>query len=202
MTAKNKLMNRMTRQGAGWVCTLADFAEMGSPQSVGMALLRLVRQGKVRRLARGFYDLPRRDPLLGELMPTAEAVIDAVRRRDRIRIEPHEAMAANLLQLSEQVQGRLIFNTDGPARRFKIGPATFELRHRAARKMASPGGMTALVLTALRAFGKGHVTPAHIAHLRGLLTPKDRRKLMDDLAQAPAWMRSHLLDVSREGTLP
>ena len=185
----------MKRNGAGWVCTLADFAELGSPQSVGMALLRLSRQGEVRRLARGFYDIPRRDPLLGGLLPTAESVIDAVRRRDRIRIEPHEAMAANMLQLSEQVQGRLIFNTDGPTRRFKIGPATFELRHRSARKMASAGSLTTLVMTALRALGKEHVASRHITHLRGLLDPEDREELRKNLAQAPAWMRPHLLEI-------
>ena len=104
-------------------------------------------------------------------------------------------MAANLLQLSEQVQGRLIFVTDGPARRFKIGPATFELCHRSPRKLADSGRLNALVLAALRALGRNHVTAAHIAHLQDLLRPEDRRKLLRDLAQAPAWMRPALREI-------
>ena len=199
MTIQGKILRFIKSKKPGWVCTPSDFADLGSPQSIGMSLLRLSRQRLVRHLGRGFYDLPRKDPLLGKLMPTAEAVIAAVRRRDRIRIEPHEAMAANLLQLSEQVQGRLIFNTDGPARRFKIGPAMFDLRHRSSRKLAMPDRMTALVVTALRALGKDRVTGAQIAHLQRLLSPKDRKKLMQDPGQAPAWMRPYLRQIGSEG---
>jgi len=181
------------------VFTPSDFADLGSPPSIGMAMLRLARRGQLRRLARGFYDLPRKDPLLGELLPTADAVIDAIRRRDRVLIEPHEAMAANMLKLSEQVQGRLIYNTDGPPRRFKIGPAVFELRHRSRRKLATPDRTTALVIAALRGLGRGRVTAEHLAHLSELLSPEDRRKLKDDPAQAPAWMRPHLLKIAGLG---
>ena len=45
---------------------------------------------------------------------------------------------------------------------------------------------------ALRSLGRGQVTAEHVAHLRELLSPEDRGKLVEDLAQAPAWMRPHL----------
>mgnify|MGYP000873526565 CR=1 FL=1 len=51
-----------------------DFLDLGSPHSVGMALMRLVRSGALRRLARGLYDVPRQHALLGELQPTADEI--------------------------------------------------------------------------------------------------------------------------------
>ena len=73
------------------------FLDIGSREAVGIALFRLVKVGKLRRLARGVFDLPRTDPLLGELSPTIEAVTAAITRRDRIKLQPSGAYALNLL---------------------------------------------------------------------------------------------------------
>lgn len=59
-----------------------DFLDLGSPHSVGMALTRLTCRGGLRRLARGLYDVPRNHPKLGELLPTADDIAQALARRD------------------------------------------------------------------------------------------------------------------------
>ena len=174
------------------VHTPFDFLDLGSPHSVGMALMRLVRNGALRRLARGLYDVPRQHPLLGELQPGADEIVQALSRRDGASVQPAQAMAANLLSLSEQVPVRAIYETDGPSRKVKVGSLTIQLKHRPPRQMRSASPMSNLVFAALRSVGKANVNEARVAHLRETLSARDRAALLKDLPLAPAWMHPHL----------
>jgi hypothetical protein len=57
--------------------------------------------------------------------------------------------------------------------------------------MAAAGRTTGLLIAGLRFIGKVNVTPERVAHLRNLLTPDDRRRLLEDIRLAPAWMHIH-----------
>jgi hypothetical protein len=200
-TISRNLAQRIARQARTEperVFTPFDFLDLGSPHSVGMALLRLVRNGQLRHLARGLYDVPRSHPLFGELLPTAEAIAQALARRDGATIQPMEAMAANLLGLSEQVPVKAVFLTDGPDRLVKVGPLTVQLKQRPLRKEGSAAPTSSLVFAALRSLGKDHVTNARVAHLRDTLSPKDRKRLLKDLPLAPAWMHPYLRYIAGE----
>lgn len=139
MTASRQIEDRIHEHGPGWVFTPTDFLDIGSPQTVGMALIRMVREGRVRRLGRGIYDFPRRHELLGDLSPSVDTIAEALARRDGVRLQPSEAAAANLLHLSDQVPMRVVYETDGPPRKIKVGTLTIQFRRRAPRKMAAAG---------------------------------------------------------------
>ncbi len=192
MTKSDRIANRIRRKGEGWVFTPSDFLDLGTPQLVGMNLLRLAKSGVVRRLDRGLYDFPKQHAKLGLLHARPEAVLAAITRRDGTKFQEHESYAANRLRLTEQVPARLIYLTPGRSRTIKAGPTTIELRHRTPRKLTTPAAMSAMVFSALRNIGKAHITPERIGHLRGLLTPADCRRLLVDLTKAPAWMHPHL----------
>lgn len=183
---------KMARATPGRVFTPFDFLDIGSPHSVGMALMRLTRSGELRRLARGLYDVPRTHPVLGELLPTADDIAQALARRDGATVQPAGAMAANLLSLSEQVPARAVYHTDGPSRTVKIGALTVRLKKRPPRQVRSASPMSSLVFAALRSLGKANVSSARVAHLQKTLSAADRRRLLKDLPLAPAWMHSHL----------
>jgi len=157
-----------------------------------MALTRMVRSGALRRLARGLYDAPRHHPLIGELRPGADEIVQALSRRDGVVVRPAQGMAANLLSLSEQVPVRAIYESDGPSRTVKVGSLTLQLKHRPPRQVRSASPMSSLVFAALRSVGKANVSEARIAHLRETLSAKDRAALLKDLPLAPAWMHPHL----------
>jgi hypothetical protein len=176
----------------GRVHTPFDFLDLGSPHSVGMALMRLVRRGTLRRLARGLYTAPRPHPLFGELQPSTDEIVRALARRDGAVVQPAQAMAANLLSLSEQVPVRVIYDTDGPSRTVTVGAQTIQLRHRPPRQVRTASPMSSLVFAALRSVGKANVSQARVAHLRETLSAKDRAALLKDLPLAPAWMHPHL----------
>lgn len=91
------------RAKAGTVFTTAMFAGIGSRAAIDKAMQRLVTRGALRRLSRGLYDKPRQDPLLDTLWPSVDAVVAALTGKDKLRLQPTGAYAANLLGLSEQV---------------------------------------------------------------------------------------------------
>ena len=58
--------------------------------------------------------------------------------------------------------------------------------------------MQELVIAALRYIGKENVTSERIAHLGDLLSPRDRRRLLEDIPLAPAWMHPHFRTIAGE----
>ncbi len=134
------------------------------------------------------YDFPKEHPALGPLQPSAEAVAKALAGRDRTRLQPAGAYAANVLGLSEQVPAKAVFLTDGPSRTVKIGPMTIQLRQTTAKNMAAAGRLSGLLIQALRELGKEHVTPERREHLKRTLPAEKRRELIKDIKLAPAWM--------------
>jgi hypothetical protein len=98
----SRIVARIQRRGRGSVLVPSDFFDFGSREAVDLALHRLARKGTIRRLARGVYDYPKEHPVLGPLSPSADAVARALAGRDRTRLQPAGAYAANALGLSEQ----------------------------------------------------------------------------------------------------
>jgi hypothetical protein len=107
------------RSKPGTVFTPALFTNLGSRAAIDKAMQRLVARGELRRLSRGLYDKPRQDALLGTLWPSVDAIVAALTGKDKLRLQPTGAHAANLLGLSDQVPARVEFLTDGTSRTVK-----------------------------------------------------------------------------------
>jgi len=170
------------------VSTPSHFLDLGSRRAVDLTLYRLVRRKILRRLARGLYEYPRQHPELGTLSPDIRKVARALAGKDRIRLQPAGAYAANLLGLSEQVPARVVFLTDGASRTVKIGRQQIQLRHTTPRNMAAAGRLSGLVIQAFRYLGEEHITPARMEHLKRTAPSGERKRLLRDLPLAPAWM--------------
>jgi hypothetical protein len=187
-SADSRIHYAIRGKGRGSVFVPADFLDMGSREAVDVSLHRLARNGTIRRLARGVYDFPKEHPALGPLQPSAEAVAKALAGRDRTRLQPAGAYAANVLGLSEQVPAKAVFLTDGPSRTVKIGPMTVQLRQTTAKNMAAAGRLSGLLIQALRELGKENVSAERREHLKRTLPAEKRRELIKDIKLAPAWM--------------
>jgi len=192
----SKIISRIYGRGKGCVVTPGDFADLGSRQAVDLALHRLAKKGTLRRLARGLYDYPRIDPALGLLSPTIDAIVKALKGRDKILLQPSGGYAANLLGLSDQVPMKIVFLTDGPARRVQIGKQIIMLKHTTPRAMATAGRVSGLVIHALRHLGQRQVDDAVVANLQKRLSASDKKVLLRDLRYAPAWIAAILRSVS------
>jgi hypothetical protein len=194
----SKILSRIYGRGKGCVVTQGDFLDLGSRQAVDLALHRLVKKGTLRRLARGLYDYPRQDPDLGLLFPTLDAIVKALKGRDNIVLQPSGGYAANLLGLSDQVPMKIVFLTDGPARKVQIGKTTILLKHTTPRSMATAGRVSGLVIQALRHLGQRHVTDETVAVLQKRLSADDKNQLLKDVRYAPAWIAAIMRRVARQ----
>jgi len=184
----DRIQRRVENTGPDTVFHAGEFLDLETRDGVDKALSRLVASGFLRRLTRGLYYQPRTHPVLGDILPSVDAVVKALAERDHVKLQPFGGYAANLLRLSEQVPARLVFLTDGKSRKVQYGKQTLELRQASPRMMAGAGRITGLVIAGLRYVGKENITPERVMHLRKLLSPEDRRQLMEDITLAPAWM--------------
>ena len=184
----SRVLDRIRGHGRGWVFTPAHLADLGSRNAVASALKRFKANGLIRQLARGLYDYPAQDPLLGTVAPSADAIARALVVRDAIRLQPSGAYAANMLGLSEQVPSRIVFLTDGTARKVKIGKREILLQHTTPRNMATVGRKSGTLIQALRYLGQEQVDDKVIATLRRHIADADRADIRKDLRHAPAWI--------------
>ncbi len=153
-----------------------------------MALTRLTRKGIIRQLARGLYDYPIEHPTLGRIPPSADAIAKALTERDATRVQPAGAYAANVLGLSEQVPTRVVFLTDGPSRRIRIGQREIVLKHTTLRNMATAGRKSGTIIQALRYIGRRNVDDRVLRIIDRKLSAEERAQLAKDLAYAPGWI--------------
>ena len=172
--------------------TPRDLARLGDPRSVGMALTRLSRKGVIRQLARGLYDYPVDHPALGRVAASADAVANALASRDAVRLQPAGVYAANVLGLSDQVPMKIVFLTDGPTRRVKLGQREIILKRTTPRNVATAGRKSGTVIQALRYLGQRHVDDKVLAILRRQLNDAEKAQLLKDLRYAPAWVADTL----------
>lgn len=200
MTSARRILDRITKKEEGWVFTPSDFLDLGTPHTVGMTLLRLAQNGKIRKVARGLYERPRKHAQLGFLSPAPDAIANALTGRDRLRLQPSGAYAANLLHLSEQVPAKITYLTDASPRVVRVGKQTIRLNKASPRRMAAAGRTSGLVFEVLRYLGRNHVTPERVAQLQRLLSAEDRRLLLEDLRLAPVWMHPILREISKAPT--
>lgn len=196
----NRVLSRIYGRGRGNVSTPVHFQDLGSPTAVRLALMRHARAGAIRKLARGVYDYPRRDPQLGLLSPSVEAVADALAFRHGIRLQPSGGYAANLLGLSDQVPMKVVFLTDGRNRRIQIGKLQIIFKSTSPRNMATAGKTSGLVIQALRHLGPRNVNNEIIAKLRRRLSPKDKKQLVADFRHAPAWVAEIMRKIAQPAT--
>lgn len=166
-----------------------DFEETGSSEAVRKALQRLENKGGIRRVAHGIYVLPKESSYIGEVMPSAEEVAEAIAKRDKIRIIPTGVYALHALGLSTQIPLKLVFLTDGAARTINVGKRTIKLKRTTPKNLMAKGKISSLVIQALREIGKDMVRPDELTQILKLLKEEDQQDLRHDIKLAPEWIK-------------
>ena len=196
-----KILARIERGTAKPPASAGDFLDLGTRAAVDQALSRLVRRGKLQRVGRGLYAIPRVSRFTGTVIPSSpDDVARAYARKLGLRILPLPAHAANLLGLSTQVPAKIVYLTDGRARTINEDSIPIVFRHGSPKTMAVTGRIAPMVFQALRYLGKKGIAPSHISRLCRLLKKRDKRELLKNLNQAPGWMKSVLIQIA--GTSP
>jgi hypothetical protein len=149
----------------------------------------------IRRLTQGLYEYPRQHEALGILPPQVEEVAKAIAEKNGIRIQPAGAYAANLVGLSEQVPGRIVFLTNGPSKKVKIGKLEILFRTAREKSMHAAGTKVGLVIQALKNLGQSHIDDIARMRIQRFLKETTLQERNKNLKYAPQWIRALILSV-------
>lgn len=186
---ERKILEIIKAKGEGFVFTSRYFSSKADDVSiVTSALSRLVQKKAIRRLAHGLYDFPEVHPRLGQLMPTTERVIEAIKASEAIVVQPTGAYAANLLGLSTQIPMRIELFTNGPRKKIKFGKQEILLKPTTPKNMIGAGNKAGLILHALRQIGKDNVTDEMIMQIRSKIEEHDIKHIKKQIQFAPVWI--------------
>jgi Family of unknown function (DUF6088) len=186
---RDHIVARIRRFGDGKAFSAKDFLDIASRGTIDMALSGLTRDGTIRRIRRGLYDMPKVNPSLGgKLSPDIDEAARAIARREKWKIVPEGAWAANLLGLSTQVPSKIIYMTDGPNNEVPIGRRSIHFKHAGPKAMTGLDGKFALVVQALRYLGEDGIGAREIEKLRAALTEAEKSKLLKDTRFGVGWI--------------
>ncbi len=187
------IKKRIISKGRGWCFTNKHFLDLGSDTGIRRALSRLQQEKMIRRLAPGLYEYPRFHEQLGELPPQVDQIAKAIAEKNGLKIIPSGAYAANLVGLSEQVPGRIVFLSNAQTKKLKIGKLEIIFRE-ASEKSLKATGKVGLVINALRNIGKKHVDDAIKSHVHNFLKDVDEAEIKKNIKYAPQWTRNVILE--------
>jgi len=186
---RNQILSRIEHFEHGKAFSAKDFLDIATRTTIDVALHSLTHEGRIRRIRRGLYDRPRFNAALGgQLSPDIDEAAQAIARRQRWKIVPEGAWAANLLGLSTQVPSKIIYLTDGPNKKVEIGRRSILFKHARPKAMAGLEGKPALVVQALRHLGKGNVGAREIDTLRSRLSLQEKRRFLKDTRFSVDWI--------------
>lgn len=189
--------NRVATRRKIRVWTPEDFSDLAPRTAVDQVLHRLVTSGKLRRIARGLYDVPSTNRLTGKpTSPDPRAVIDALARKNNIRVLVDGITAANDLGLTNAVPARITVLTDARLRPVSLGKLIINFRHAAPSRLYWAGRPAMRFVQALDWLRD--LLPSDEGQLRRRLVsilrdPQHGQAIRDDLranlSALPEWMR-------------
>src|SRR5258708_2716384 len=136
MSLKQFIIERIHHKSEQCVWTAVDFLDLGNRDAVDKVLQRLVKTKELRRIDRGLYDNPKINSLTGQPdVPNYQKIIEAVARRDQVRILIDGLTSANDLGLTNIVPGQVVILTDGRLRPIKVQNLTIKFKYTAPSKL-------------------------------------------------------------------
>ena len=188
-TMTKRVFERIRHFTPGRAFIAKDFLDIASRGTIDVALAALVREGKIRRIQRGLYDVPKKNPALGGVLSVdIDQAARTLARRFHWTIVPEGAWAANLLGLTTQVPAKIIYLSDGPNRKIAIGRRQLHFKHARPHALGEHGGKSALVIEALRRVGKEHVDDEVVLRLQTLLSDPEKRRLIKATRFGVEWI--------------
>lgn len=175
--------------GRGWGFSSRDLMQKFTRQQADNLLSDLSAQGKIRRIARGMYDYPKYSEFLGkELSPDIDQVARAYARKFNWRIEISGDSALNYFGLSTQVPGTYIYLSDGASKSYDIMGTTLKFKKSQLKNIGFKYSESSLIVQALNALGKEHITDNVIKKIREQIDPKKYEKILKDTQSSTVWI--------------
>jgi predicted transcriptional regulator of viral defense system len=135
-TLKAHIVQRIEQATSNAVWTPTDFLDLAPRDRIDKTLQRMVSNGELRRIDRGFYDQPTMNALTHRSTSADyQSVIQAISRQNQIRILIDGMAAANSLGLTHAVPGQITVHTDIRIQPIQLGNLTIQFKLTAPSKL-------------------------------------------------------------------
>ena len=196
-TLKSQISALIEAADPGQVWVPSDFAQLGGRDAIDKTLQRMVQAGALRRIDRGLYDSPKVNRLTKRpTTPDYRSVLDAIARRDQLRLLVDGMTAANDLGLTDAVPARVTIHTDSRRRAVQMDQLTIEFKQTAPSRLYWAGRPAMRVVQALywmkdtltseRSLVLSKLTKVLADPVHGATI---RRDLLEGFNVLPAWMQ-------------
>lgn len=192
----HQVMKRIESGSRDNVYIVSDFFDLGEYNAVRQALLRLEKAGKIQKIMRGVYYYPRYSELIQEYeTPSPNKVAEAIARKFNWTIAPCGDTALNMLGLSTQVPAKWSYISDGPYHQFQVGNVALEFQHRNNREISGMSPITAMIIQALKAIGKGNLNEKQFEIIRRRLSDADKVAVLNEAQQTSVWLSNTIKQI-------
>lgn len=195
---QSDIENRILGYEKGYVFSAFDFRDMASTDAINKALSRLKEESKIRRIIQGYYDVPVYSEIINEVAaPDITSLANAIARKHNWTISPTGDVVLNIMHLSTQVPNTWEYISDGPTRRFEVGPYTLKFKKCSNRGITGKSQMTNLLIQAIKAIGKNNVTDEHLNKLRTVVSVEDIIKAQKEAINTTDWIYKNICKLAR-----
>ena len=188
-TLKKKIVSRIYGNGRGWCFSRSDFLDIASPEAVDITLYRLHNDNIIIRVMRGVYCYPKYSETLKMFLnPGIDSVAQAIARKFNWEIQPTGDAALNVFSLSNQIQGKYVYLSNGLSKTYKIGKNELIFRKTALKNSGFRYKKSSLVFQAVKEIGEENITNDVIRKIRNSLSEDERKKVLKDTERTTAWV--------------
>lgn len=184
----NLIKDMITNMPYGSVFVVSDFTNFVKYENAKKCLMRLEKEGIIRRIIRGIYDKPYYSKLLNEWSsPNIDFVAAAIARSFNWKISPSGITALNLLGLSTQVVNSYEYNSSGQYKSYEVGNITIEFKHKSSKELLDLSYKTSLVVNAIKEIGP-KIDEKSISIIKSNLSTEESKVLLSETSRVTKWI--------------
>jgi len=198
MSYHQQIMDRVSGTKGGQLLLPTDFRGLGTDTAIKMSLSRITREGHLVRICHGIYLKSKKGSKTSQLEMDADELAKLISAKQNVRIAPSENYALYLLGLMAEKPSELTFVTDGEPRRLIIRDSVIVFKPTTPKKLSISIPVVALLVQAFEHLSKDNVSKSVMDVVRAKLSGQDEKKLMTEIAKAPAWIYNLLFKLIKE----
>ena len=190
---QEEIIKFVKSKGDGFAFSVSDLPDYASRTMFDKTLCIMAKSGKIRRIMRGIYDLPRwSDVLNKECPPELGEVAKALARKFGWTLLPSDEGALNGFGLSTQIPARMIYLSDGPSKSYQVGRHILEFQHRCFRETDMKGRSARMVVRALKGLGKTYANEEIVEKIAKRYSNEEWDEIVDATQRVSSWIRDLL----------
>jgi hypothetical protein len=171
--------------------SIRDFLHYGTRGAVDQAFYRLVKAGRLKRIAQGIFIKPH------SAMPSTLAVAKLKATSFGKTIAMHGSKAAQYLGIAPSVDGRLVYAVVGSTSSFRFSGSTIHMRSTSARKMHFEDEIIGLAIRGLWHLGRSICTEEIACMAVSSFNRLHRETFRQSANKMPAWMQKLFPSIRR-----